>query len=277
MSSKPPTDGWRVRLADLAVAGRTAALRLLSPVERLAGALRPGAGTEDQKLPPLWLRRHAGPVRAFRASAEQAVSLLERLGWLHPGLRVLDFGCGPGSLVPLLAAVLGPEGRYRGLDIHAPSIEWCRRAFAGDERFSFERIDPRVSGAWPAAVGSWDLLLAKSVFTHLLEPEATHALAEIRRALAPGGRAMVTAFLFEGSRFAGRELPWFPCPGPTAAVRWRRATRPTAAVAVDRATFFDWIAAAGLRVEATITGFHPGGSEPPTGQDTLLLARGESG
>jgi SAM-dependent methyltransferase len=204
------------------------------------------------------------------------MALLERLGWLRPDLRVLDFGCGPGSLAPLLGAVLGAEGRYRGLDIHEPSIEWCRRAFAGDSRLTFEWLDPAASAGWPAEAGSWDLVLAKSVFTHLLEPEATRALAEIRRALAPGGRAMITAFLFDRSLFSDRELPWFPCPGPTAAVRWRRASRPTAAVAVDFATFRDWIAAAELRVEATITGFHPGGAETPTGQDSLLLAHRES-
>lgn len=274
MSSRPTSDGWRVRLADLAVAGRTTALRLLSPVERLAGVLRPATGAGAELLPPLWLRRHAGPVRAFRTSADQAVALLDRLGWLRPDLRILDFGSGPGSLVPRLGDVLGPEGRYRGLDVHAPSIEWCRRAFAEDPRFSFERLAPGATAVWPAAPGAWDLVIAKSVFTHLLEAEATRALAEIRCTLAPGGRAMITAFLFDGSRFAGRELPWFRCPGPTAPVRWRRASRPTAAVAVDRDTFFDWIAAAGLRVEGMIPGFHPGGSEPPSGQDTLLLGSG---
>lgn len=275
MSSTPPTDDWRARIADLAVAGRTAALRLLSPLERLAGAFRSGAGSGAATLPPLWLRRHAGPVQAFRTSAEQAMALLDRLGWLRPDLRVLDFGCGPGSLVARFAAVLGPEGRFRGLDIHTPSIEWCRRAFAHDTRFSFERLDPAASGEWPATAGSWDLVLAKSVFTHLLEPEAKRALAEIRRVLAPGGRAMITAFLFDHSRFEGEELPWFPCPGPASAVRWRRASRPTAAVAVDAATFRQWIADSGLRVEAMIAGFHPGGPEPPTGQDTLLLGRAE--
>jgi len=255
-------------VADLAVAARTLALRALSPLERALGA-RGGPG--GAPLPPLWLRRHAGPVRAFRPSAEQALALLDRLGLVRPGLRVLDFGCGPGSLVPLLSGRLGPDGAYFGLDLHAASIHWCREAFAGDPRLRFERLEPAASRPWPAAADAWDLVLAKSVFTHLLEEEARAALAEIRRALAPGGRAVVTAFLFDGATFAGRPLPWFPCPDAHAEVRWRRAARPTAAVAWARESFAALAGASGLEEERFVAGFHPGGAAPPAGQDTLVL------
>src|SRR5690606_30889292 len=162
---------------DLAVAGRTAALRALSPFEALVRKLGARDDGEPAQLPPLWLRRHAGPVRAFRSSGAHAMALLERLGLLRPDLRVLDFGCGPGSLVPRFAALLGTSGRYRGLDIHAPSIDWCRRHTAGDARFSFETLDLRRPASWPAESGGWDLVLAKSVFTHLLEAEAKIALS----------------------------------------------------------------------------------------------------
>lgn len=271
-SDRPPLD-LGVRLADLAVASRTALLRLLSPFEWLARALGYRAAVREP-LPPLWLRRHAGPIRAFRTSGDLAMERLERMGLLRPDLRVLDFGCGPGSLVPRFARILGSEGRYLGLDLHGPSIAWCRRSFGGDVRFAFERLAPLSPRPWPVGEGSRDLILAKSVFTHLLESEARTALSEIRRTLAPGGCAMVTAFLFDGARFANRALPWFPCPGPSASVRWRRASRPTAAVAVEAETFRSWISTAGLKVESMLAGYHPGGAEPPTGQDTLFLAAG---
>lgn len=273
MASDRPFLNFGVRLADFAVAGRTALLRLLSPLERIARAVGARDGVHEP-LPPLWLRRHAGPIGAFRTSGDQAMEFLERLGLLRPDLRVLDFGCGPGSLVPRFARILGSEGRYLGLDVHGPSIAWCRRSYAGDVRFAFERLDPLSPRPWPVGEGSRDLILAKSVFTHLLETEARTALSEIRRALAPGGRAMVTAFLFDGARFANQALPWFPSPGPSAPVRWRRASRPTAAVAVEAETYRAWISTAGLRVESMLAGFHPGGAEPPTGQDTLILATG---
>jgi hypothetical protein len=114
--------------------------------------------------------------------------------------------------------------------------------------------------------------VAKSVFTHLLEPEARAALAEIRRCLAPDGRALVTAFCFDGARFAGRELPWFPHPDHRSPVRWRRAARPTAAVAWERKALEGLCGATGLTVERFVTGYFPGDVAPPSGQDTFVLA-----
>lgn len=250
-------------VADWAVACRTWGLRLLSPLEtqlRQPGALGP--------VPPLWLRRHAGPVRAFRSSAEGAVSLLERLELLSPATRVLDFGCGPGSLVPLLQCRLGPEARYLGLDRHAPSIAWCSGAFAGDSRFAFR---PLPGSLWPAESGAWDLVVAKSVFTHLLEPDARAALAEIRRCLAPDGRALITAFCFDGERFGDRALPWFPHPADRSPVRWRRAGRPTAAVAYERFFLESLCVDSGLRPVNFVFGFFPGGETLMRGQDSLVL------
>ena len=251
------------RVADWAVALRTWALRLASPLE---ARFRPAAAAP---APPLWLRRHAGPLRAFRSSAEGAVDLLERLELLRPGVRVLDFGCGPGSLVPLLRDRVGPEGRYLGLDVHGPSIAWCAEAYAEDPRFAFRTL---AGGTWPAATAAWDLVVAKSVFTHLLEPEARGAMAEIRRCLAPGGRALVTAFCFDGERFAAAELPWFGHSGPDGALRWRRAVRPTAAIAYDRSRFEGLCEKSELAVERFVTGYFPGGAAPPTGQDSFVLA-----
>jgi SAM-dependent methyltransferase len=258
-------------VAELAVLARTLALRALAPFESALGAVSGARGALPS--PPLWLRRHAGPLRGFRSSGEEAMALLDRMGLVRAGLRVLDFGCGPGSLVPLLADRIGDQGSYVGLDIHEPSIRWCRRAFSGDRRLRFERLDPNAAGPWPVAAEAWDLVLAKSVFTHLLEAEARAALAGIRRALAPGGRAVVTAFLFDGAAFAARPLPWFPCPDARAEVRWRRASRPTAAVAYARERLAAWAGGSGLEEERFVAGFHPGGAAPPAGQDTLVLRR----
>ncbi len=296
--------GW----VEFAIGARTLALQAVSPLERLLPSAWGDAS--GAPLPPLWLRRHAGPVGAFRSAAEGTVGLLERLELLRPGLALLDFGCGPGSLLPLLAPRLGSEGRYLGLDIHAPSIRWCREAWAHDVRFRFEELGlsddfktktknsiegkdgfgssgafvgpgrgsdalapEGEAGGWPAVAGGYDLVLAKSVFTHLLEPEAVASLAEIRRCLAPSGRAVVTAFLFDGAAFAGRVLPWFRHPAGLGDVRWRRAARPTAAVAYERGRFSSLVGAAGLEVENFVRGYFPGGAPVPTGQDLLVLRR----
>jgi SAM-dependent methyltransferase len=197
-------------------------------------------------------------------------------------LTYLDVGCGPGALALALRSRLGPLSRYVGFDVHEPSIRWCSRAFGGDRRFEFELAS--VSSPYGSRTGESALtyrfpledseasaVLARSVFTHLLEPEAAHYLSEIRRVLAPDGRAFLSVFLFEGP--GGRdEIPAFPFPNGTSQVRWRVGARPHAGVAYSREGFFELVRAGNLRVVELRPGFLPGRSPQLTGQDLIVLA-----
>jgi len=266
---------------DALLAARTAVYRAASPWERLARRMR-GAS----ELPPLWLRRHVGPPGRFVSAAQETMQLLDQL-CLFDGVRsVLDVGCGCGSMVPHFLGRLGAEARYLGFDVHAPSIHWCQSHFAGDPRAQFFHADldsPYSASAGPAATrrypfpaanGSVDLVLAKSVFTHLLEEELVHYLSEVRRVLAPAGRAFVTLFLFDDA--AGTAPEAFPYPARAGAtVRWRRRTRPQAAVAYGRAHLMRLLATSGLELDELIAGFWPGTAATPTGQDQLVLRRVE--
>lgn len=255
---------------------RTAALWLLEPVDRLH---RRGNGRGD--LPPLWLRRHAGPVGRFESAARDMEAIVRQLQLVREADQILEIGCGCGAMVPALARLLGPQGRYAGFDVHAPSIRWCRRHFAGDPRLRFElaeivspyggpsRGQPAQSYRFPLEDGRADFILAKSVFTHLLEPEARHYLREIGRTLRPGRRALITAFLFDGAA----KPPAFPFPEEGSPVRWLRRLRPEAAIAFDRVFFEEMVADAGLTVRERIFGYWPGTAPVPQGQDVLVLER----
>jgi len=187
---------------------------------------------------------------------------------------VLDVGCGCGSMAFQLRRTLGPRGAYIGFDVHGASIAWCRTQFAADPRFVFELA--RLETAWshghtpateyqfPADDASVDFVLAKSVFTHLLEPDAAHYLREIRRALRQGRNAIITAFLSESSDTT------FRYGGPDA--WWKVKSRPEAAVAYRRAHFLGMVRAAGLRVEKVIDGSWSRRGVARTFQDLLLLS-----
>jgi SAM-dependent methyltransferase len=259
---------------------RDLALRVASPLDT---ALRRLAGAPA--MPPLWLRRHAGPIRRFPRAAADAVAALRDRGLLAPGMRLLDLGCGPGGLPLALQPHLPPDARYLGLDVHAASIAWCRSRFRDDARFRFERVaaaspygvpdDPPASSLrLPLEDASQDLVVARSLFTHLLEEESAHYLAEISRVLAPEGHALVTAFLFE----RGREVPFLPWALEGGAARVRRRDWPTAAVGYEREAFLGMVAAARLTPVETWEGFYPGSARRPGGQDVLFLRpeRGES-
>jgi len=178
--------------------------------------------------------------------------------------------------------MLGPLGRYVGFDVNRPAIEWCRVAFGSDPRFTFglaEVSSPYGDGGrpvpyrFPMTDGEAGLVLAKSVFTHLLEPDTRHYLREIRRTLRPGRTAVITAFLFgKGSRTDRGTSPIFGFGDDRGLVKWRWKARPESAVAYERDHFTEMIAEAGLRLQWLCQGFWPGNSTHFTGQDILLVS-----
>jgi SAM-dependent methyltransferase len=79
----------------------------------------------------------------------------------------------------------GPE--VSGSDLSAEAIEWCRR------NLSFARFE--VNGLAPPLAfesGSFDLVYALSVLTHLTEELQLAWMREFARVLRPGGRLLVT-------------------------------------------------------------------------------------
>ena len=228
--------------------------------------------TGRASLPPLWLRRHAGPVGKFESAAREMTATIVQLGLVREGDCVLDLGCGASAMVPSLARLIGATGSYVGIDRHAPSIAWARRRFSPEARLRFERAEEGQQ--LPLDEAGCGFILAKSLFTHLLESEARRYLTEIRRVLAPGRAALVTAFLFEKQSRTGRgQSSFFRAAGPSGLVRMRSAARPRSAVAYERGLFLSMLAAAGLAIGVEIPGFCPGDADPPAGQDVLILGR----
>lgn len=171
---------------------------------------------------------------------------------------------------------LASSTRYLGIDVHEPSIDWCRRAFAGDPRFRFEIVPvasafgkgalPVRSLRLPVPDGAADLVIAKSLFTHLTLEEASRYLGEIRRVLADDGAALATAFLYSAEM-----PPAFPFGDER--FRWRVKHRIAAAVAFSEEEFRSMIDRSGLLIEKSVFGFLPGRAPKPTGQDVLLLRK----
>jgi SAM-dependent methyltransferase len=94
--------------------------------------------------------------------------------------RVLDVGCGTGSLVRTLAD-MGPRLQIVGVDPARPFVEYARTQF-GDPRIAFECADALEL---PYPPGSFDHALSLLVLMFIPEPEK--AAAEMRRVTRPGG------------------------------------------------------------------------------------------
>jgi ubiquinone/menaquinone biosynthesis C-methylase UbiE len=106
---------------------------------------------------------------------------------LRTGMRLLDCGCGVGSITLDLAESVAP-GETVGIDVDAGQLVLARAAAAarglGHARFEVGSIYEL-----PFADASFDVALAHTVLQHLGEP--LRALKELRRVLAPGGIAAV--------------------------------------------------------------------------------------
>jgi ubiquinone/menaquinone biosynthesis C-methylase UbiE len=102
---------------------------------------------------------------------------------LRPGMRVLDCGCGPGSITAGLAEAVAPGGVV-GIDIEDLQVERARSLATtrGTQNVRFETGD---ICALAFADGSFDAVFEHALLIHLREPVA--ALQEMRRVLAPGG------------------------------------------------------------------------------------------
>lgn len=94
--------------------------------------------------------------------------------------RVLDVGCGTGSLAKMLAAA-SPRFEIVGIDPVEAFIEYARTRF-NDSRVTFERANALDL---PFSQGSFDHALSMLVLMFIPEPDK--AVGEMRRVTRPGG------------------------------------------------------------------------------------------
>jgi SAM-dependent methyltransferase len=215
---------------------------LLYAAEPLDAAARRLNGKHG--YPPVALRRQNGPLNAFERVAGEYVAYLVTLTDLGPKDCILDVGCGSGAMALMLGERLSPSGRYVGFEVDQSTVDWCSRHFSQDERFHFFHFDYwnatyNAGGTrnlrWPVDDSSVDVILLKSIFTHMLPPDVDFYLSEISRVLRPGGRALVTAFFYARNAEVVRGRHSFPFSGEH--FRYANQASPESAIALDAGAF----------------------------------------
>lgn len=119
--------------------------------------------------------------RLARRNAARDASYL--LPHLKPGTRVLDVGCGPGSISLGLAAAVAP-GELYGIDMAQSQIDIATSAAheVGLSNCNFQVADLM---ALPFPDDHFDVVHCCHVLMHI--PDTQSALAEMSRVLRPGG------------------------------------------------------------------------------------------
>lgn len=120
-----------------------------------------------------------------RRTAERDAAYL--LPLLRPGMRLLDVGCGPGTITAGLARAVAP-GETIGIDLVPDVLASAREHVAAEglEGCTFEAGDCYAL-RWPGE--TFDAVHAHQVLQHLSRP--VEALREMRRVLRPGGLVAV--------------------------------------------------------------------------------------
>ncbi len=106
----------------------------------------------------------------FRA-ADTSAWLLEEL---RPGHRVLDMGCGPGSITLGLARAVGPEGRVLGMDMEESQVSAARELADRLGVVNAAFITGDVT-AMDLAENEFDAVHLHRVLTHVPDTEAVLA------------------------------------------------------------------------------------------------------
>lgn len=119
---------------------------------------------------------------AFFERAPRYPDVADVIARLQPR-RLLDVGCGSGYLAKLLKARV-PGLAVDGVDISTAALDRARAYVNEAWQVDLDKADLPVSSE------EYDTVTCVEVLEHLYDPD--HALREIARVLASGGRAVVT-------------------------------------------------------------------------------------
>ena len=127
----------------------------------------------------------------WQQQLEPAQTRLLQMAHLRPGERVLDVACGTGLVSFPAAEAVGTSGAVLGTDISEQMVETAREIAAKNriEHVSFDRTDAEEL---TMADGTFDAALCALGLMYV--PDPVKAMAEMYRALKPGGRAVAAVW-----------------------------------------------------------------------------------
>ena len=105
---------------------------------------------------------------------------------LQAGLRVPDFGAGPGFFAGGLYSLVTPGGQVDGVDINARFVADANQRHADNADIRFHQV---TDHQLPFADDTFDRVICKNVLEYV--PDLQGTLAEVHRVLKPGGQIYV--------------------------------------------------------------------------------------
>lgn len=126
---------------------------------------------------------HSPAALAFMRVRRGASHAAYFLPFLAPGQRLLDCGCGPGTITVDLAAAVAP-GAAVGIDREEEQLARAR-GLAEEQALSSVTFQQGDVYDLPFEDASFDRVFANALFEHVADP--VRAIIELHRVLTPGG------------------------------------------------------------------------------------------
>jgi SAM-dependent methyltransferase len=134
-----------------------------------------------------WVQRFEDPARDVIANRERVVAALR----LRQGQAIADVGAGTGAYLSALSKAVGPTGRVIAIDI-SPAFVAHMAARARVDGLANVSARLGTAAGTGLADASQDVILSVNTFHHFADPAVM--LADMRRALKPGGQLAIVDF-----------------------------------------------------------------------------------
>jgi ubiquinone/menaquinone biosynthesis C-methylase UbiE len=147
-------------------------------------------------MPDRYMPGYTPPIVSFMTRRTADTHAAFFLPHLRPGLKLLDCGCGPGTITRGLADRVAP-GEVIGVDLETSQLELAQQDPANPPNLRFVQ-----AGVYqlPFPDAHFDAAFSHALFEHIAEP--VRAAREIRRVLKPGGIVGLCSPDWDGFIFA---------------------------------------------------------------------------
>jgi SAM-dependent methyltransferase len=132
-------------------------------------------------------------------------ALLQSAG-LRDGMRVLDFGCGPGDVSMLARELVGGAGEVIGVDRAGRAVELARARVAAKDLANVRFVQCDEAGVSALAEGRpFDAVIGRLVLIHQHDPIAT--VRHLTRFVRPGGVVAFHEIDYDGGYWVSHDNP----------------------------------------------------------------------
>lgn len=150
--------------------------------------MKPSSNSYIPALRYVWLTRFYDLVVRLTTRETTFKRALLQQGGLQDGHRILDLGCGTGTLALLVKRAHGGAEVF-GLDADTVALNLARKKLeaAGVE----VRLDQGLASTLPYRAESFDRVLSSLFFHHLSSIVKLEVMREVLRVLVPGGEVHI--------------------------------------------------------------------------------------